>query len=63
MVICDQGSNNRSVVNNSLGATVDKPTFERNESTIFVLYDPPHLSKNIRNNLKCSGFWSSDAGT
>ena len=55
VVICDQGSNNRSVVN-SLGVTVDKPTFKHNDSTIFAMYDPPHLLKNIRNNLKRSGF-------
>ena len=55
VVICDQGSNNRSVVN-SLGVSVDNPTFQHNGSTIFVLYDPPHLLKNIRNNIKRSGF-------
>ena len=30
--------------------------FERNGETIFVMYDPPHLLKNIRNNLKRNGF-------
>ena len=55
VVICDQGSNNRSVVN-SLGVSVDNPTFQHNGSTIFVLYDPPHLLKNIRNNMKRNGF-------
>ena len=55
VVICDQGSNNRSVVN-KLGVTVDKPTFDHNDATIFVVYDPPHLLKNIRNNLKRNGF-------
>ena len=54
VVICDQGSNNRSVVN-SLGVSVDNPTFQHNGSTMCVLYDPPHLL-NIRNNMKRSGF-------
>lgn len=56
LVICDQGSNNRRVLETLLGATVDKPYFELNEEKIFVMYDLPHLLKNIRNNLKISGF-------
>ena len=57
--MCDQGSSNRSVVN-MLGVTVDKPTFEHNDSTIFVVYEPPHLLKHIRNNLKRSVFCANE---
>ena len=55
VVICDQGSNNRSMISN-LGDTVFHPTSECNSDTIFVIYDAPHLLKNIRNNLKCNDF-------
>ena len=55
VLICDQGSNNRKMVQ-QLGATVNKPYFHHGEQLIYVMYDPPHLIKNVRNNLKKSGF-------
>ena len=55
VVICDQGSNNRSAIN-SLGVTVERPFFVVNEQKVFVCYDPPHLLKNVRNNLKKADF-------
>ena len=55
VIICDQGSNNQSLVK-SLGATEAKPTFLHNSSIYHIMYDPPHLFKNIRNNLKKSSF-------
>ena len=54
-VICDQSINNRYVVN-SLGVSVDCPTFQHNGPTILCYIYPPHLLKNIRNNMKRSGF-------
>ena len=55
VVICDQGSNNRSLLN-KLGVSLTQPFFSYNNSTIYSMYDPPHLLKSIRNNLKKSGY-------
>jgi len=56
VIIADQGSNNRCVLEKHCKVTIDNPCFTHNGSSIFVMYDPPHLLKNIRNNLKKSGF-------
>lgn len=56
VVICDQGSNNRSMLQNHIGVNVDKHYFMYNGKRILAMYDPPHLLKNIRNNLKSSGY-------
>lgn len=56
VIVADQGSNNRSLFQVRLGATADKPFFSHNNSKIYVLFDPPHLLKNVRNNLKKHGF-------
>ena len=56
VLVCDQGSNNRSFVETMENVSVSKPFFIHNDHKIFVMYDPPHLLKNIRNNLKRSGF-------
>ena len=58
-MICDQGSNNCSVFRN-LGVTADKPYFHHLESEILVMFDPPHLLKNIRNNLLKHSFFTAD---
>ena len=55
VTICDQGSNNRKFVD-LCGVTLEKPYFTHNNQKIYVMYDPPHLLKSIRNNLKSSGF-------
>ena len=34
-----------------------QPYIRHNDKNIFVLYDPPHLLKNIRNNLKKGDFY------
>eukprot|EP00794_Sanderia_malayensis_P010406 gene10406-11494_t len=34
-----------------MGVTVDKPYFQIRKTNYFVIYDPPHLIKSIRNNL------------
>ena len=54
-VILDQGSNNRSMMT-SLGVSPSKPFMMYKGSKLHVFYDPPHLLKNIRNNLKKTGF-------
>ncbi|GFO29492.1 transposable element p transposase [Plakobranchus ocellatus] len=53
-VICDQGSNNVAVTK-SLGVSSSTPYFMHNGTQYFVIYDPPHLIKSIRNNLHKSG--------
>lgn len=60
-VVADQGSNNRKVFTKFCKVTELDPFFVHNGQKIHVLYDPPHLLKNIRNNLKKSGF-STDRG-
>ena len=50
-VVCDQGANNR-VMFSKLNITLDKPFLDINGNRVFFLYDPPHLLKSIRNNLK-----------
>ena len=56
IVLSDQGSNNRSCIETVLKVTTDQPFFIHKGSKIFVMYDPPHLVKNIRNNMKSQGF-------
>ena len=59
-VICDQGSNNCSVFRN-LGVAAEKPYFYHLESEILVMFDPPHLLKNIGNNLLKHSFFNADS--
>ena len=56
VVIADQGSNNRSLFQTQLGVTQENPYFVVSQRKIYVLYDPPHLIKSVRNNLKKHGF-------
>ncbi|GFN82568.1 transposable element p transposase [Plakobranchus ocellatus] len=55
LVIWDQGSNNRAVTQR-LGMTSQDPYFFVDGEKIFLVFDPPHLIKNVRNNLKKYGF-------
>ena len=50
-VICNQGTNNQSFLYSLEEATVEKPFIKCN-SRKCLFYDPPHLLKNVRNNLK-----------
>ena len=59
-LICDQGPNNRSVLTKLLKVTVDQPFFTISDQKIFCSYDPPHLMKNVRNNLKTKSFYVDD---
>ena len=52
-VVCDQGPNNRACLSR-LGVSSDHPYFHLDGRRYLVLYDPPHLLKNNRNNLKNS---------
>ena len=51
-LVCDQGSNNRSFLQQLERVSITKPYIEHNGKKIFIFYDPPHLLKNVRNNLK-----------
>ena len=53
-MICDQGSNNQSMVT-KLGASVSKSYCMHNNNHVSVFYDPQHLLKNIHNKLKRLG--------
>lgn len=50
LFVCDPGSKNRKLVR-ALGITRDKPYFMNGDQKVFFLWDPPHLIKNVRNNL------------
>ena len=51
-LVCDQGSNNRSFIQHLEKVTIYRPYLMYENRKIFVFYDPPHLLKNVRNNLK-----------
>ena len=55
-VICDQGSDNQSLFESGLNVSILKPYFIALEQKVYLLYDPPHLVKNVRNNLRKHGF-------
>ena len=52
ILICDQGSNNRSFLEQKEGVSVKNPFFMVGEKRIFVMYDPPHLVKIFETILK-----------
>lgn len=49
-IISDQGSNFLQLYK-SLGVTDSSPYFEVSEKQYFIMFDPPHLLKSIRNNF------------
>ena len=55
IVICDQGSNNQNMFTSQLGMTTKRPFFVYKGHIIYAMYGPPHLIKNVRNNLKKHG--------
>ena len=51
VIVCDQEVNHRICLA-PLGATAAKPKFSsENGNEVYVMYDPPHLIKNVRNNM------------
>lgn len=52
ILVCDQGSNNRNFLETEEKVGVEKPFIEHKNKKVYVVYDPPHLLKNVRNNLK-----------
>ncbi|GBO27697.1 Transposable element P transposase, partial [Araneus ventricosus] len=58
-IVCDQGPNNQGLFR-ELKVTKDAPFFFHNSKKIFAMYDPPHLLKSVRNNLKNHGIFFED---
>ena len=58
-VIFDQGASNQKLVK-LLDVTVETPFFCHGDNKVFVLFDPPHLLKSVRNNLKNHDFLLDD---
>ena len=50
VVMSDLGSNFQSLAKH-LRITSEKPWFMRNQKKYYLMFDPPHLIKCIRNNL------------
>ena len=60
-VVCDQEASHR-VCLNALGVTNEAPFFTSTSgNVVYVLNDPPHLIKNVRNNLLRYDFLIDDA--
>ena len=53
--ICDQGSNNRQFLDRE-DVSPAKPYITHSDDKIYVMYDPCHLLKNVRNNMKKHGY-------
>ena len=51
-VICDQGTNNQKCMSKFANILIEKPFFTIDTYKIYVIFDPPYLLKNIRNNFK-----------
>ena len=58
-VIFYQGASNQKLVK-LLDVTVETPFFCHGDNKVFVLFDPPHLLKSVRNNLKNHDFLLDD---
>lgn len=56
VVMSDMGSNFHSLVRH-LGVSPEKPWFIHNNTKNFVIFDPPHLMKCVRNNLLKYSFY------
>ena len=59
-LICDQGPNNRCFLQKLENVSTERPYIVTNNKKVFVLYDPPHLLKNVRNNFKKSNYKYGD---
>ena len=59
-IVSDQGPSNQGMIFKCLKITEDDCKFQHEGKDIFVFFDPPHLLKSVRNNLKNSGFQTED---
>ena len=55
-IISDQGSNFLSFTQDQ-GVTVQRPFLEMRGKRYYIIFDPPHLLKSLRNNLLKYNFW------
>ena len=55
VVVCDQGATNRSLASR-LSISPETPFFIHSTKKVYFMYDPPHLLKSMRNNLKTYNF-------
>ena len=51
-LLCDQGPNNRCFLQKLQNVSTESPYIVTNKKKVFVVFDPPHLLKNVRNNFK-----------
>ena len=59
-LICDQGANNRCFLQKLENVSTERPYIVTNNKKVFVLYDLPHLLKNVRHNFKKSNYKNGD---
>ncbi len=59
VVICDQGSTNQQMFR-LFGVSADKPCVNFCGKQVVFMFDPPHLLKNVRNNLMKHDFVIGD---
>lgn len=50
IIICDQGSNNRSAIS-QMGVTIGNPSLTIGNNKCYICYDTPHLLKSLRNTM------------
>ncbi|GBM30909.1 Transposable element P transposase [Araneus ventricosus] len=58
-IVCDQGPRNQGLFK-EMNVTSENPYFVYKTKKIFAMYDPPHLLKSVRNNLKNHGIYYED---
>ena len=59
-LICDQGTNNRRFLQTLEKVSTQQPYIVSNKKKVFVIYDPPHLLKNVWNNFMKSNYKYGD---
>ena len=55
-LVCNQGSSNCSFLHKLEKVSIEKPYIVQNNKKVSVIYDPPHLLKNMRNNFMKSNY-------
>ena len=59
-LICDKGPKNRCFLQKLENVSTEGPYIVTNNKKVFVMYDPPHLLKNVRNNFRKSNYKYGD---
>ena len=60
VVICDQGWNNRNFLQKLERVSVQRPYIVCNNNEVFMIYDPPHLPKDLCNKFMKSNYRYDD---